>query len=196
MHLLLFILFPALELYLLVKAGGEIGALNIVLWVFVSAIIGLWAVRAQGQGAMNRVRADMAEGRVPQNNFLDGLLLFLGGILLILPGLVTDAVGLFLLVPPLRHLAAQGLARYLTAQQARPGGASRVIFFRSTGPGATPFSGGPFTAQGRPDPFNPAGANEADDSPRQATIIESTAIDITPSAKDKDANGIGGGKQP
>lgn len=183
MRALLFLLFPALELYLLVKVGGETGALNMVLWVFASALIGLWAVRAQGQETMNRTRAEIAAGRVPQSSFLDGLLLFFGGVLLILPGLITDAVGLFLLVPPLRRWAALALARYLTVQQSRPGGASRVIFFRSTNmpggmPGGMP---GPFPGAPR-QPYEqqpPYGQAEQDSTePRQATVIESTAIEI------------------
>lgn len=199
MRLLLFILFPALELYLLVKVGGEVGALNMVLWVFASALIGLWAVRTQGQDAMNRARADIAAGRVPQNTFLDGLLLFFGGVLLILPGLITDAVGLFLLVPPCRQWAAQSLARYLTSQQARPGGASRVMFFRTSGPGAAPFNGSPFESQNRPFDNGPCdeGHSQAyDEGPRQATVIDSTVIEVSSSLDDKDnKNGASGAKQ-
>lgn len=137
MRLIIFLLFPALELYLLVKVGGIIGALNMVLWVFVSAAIGLWATRMQGQHAMQKVRAELAEGRVPQNSFMDGVLLFFGGVLLILPGLITDAVGLLLLIPPFRRLAAVTVGRYLTTQQAK-GQASRVFIFR----------GGPFGGSG------------------------------------------------
>ena len=175
----LFLLFPAIELYLLVKVGSMIGALNMVLWVFASAAIGMWAVRAQGQGSMMRVRADLAEGKVPQNPFVEGLLLFMGGVLLILPGLISDAVGLLLLIPPARHAAAGVIAKYLAAQQAK-GQASRVIFFSSTGfPGA----GGPGFGQ-RPTYQNndfqrmDDGMRE-EDGPRQATVIESTAIDVT-----------------
>lgn len=190
MRPLLFLLFPALELYLLVKVGAETGALNMVLWVFASAGIGLWAVRAQGQEAMNRARAEIAAGRVPQDNFLDGLLLFLGGVLLILPGLISDAAGLFLLLPPCRHWAGKSLAGYLGRRQTGAQGASRVIFFSSSAPGG-PFSppGGPFARQdGAFSPHDSRTAPEAfesqDAGPRQAVIIESTAIEINSTGKD------------
>lgn len=173
MRVLVFLLFPAIELYLLVKVGGIIGALNMVLWVFVSALIGLWAVRTQGQGAMLKARADLAEGRVPQDSFLEGLLLFIGGILLILPGLLTDAVGLVLLVPQARALAAPALARFFSARQSAGGGASRVVFFRSVNFDSGSFSGGENTR------FQYGPEHEADPrEPRQATIIESTAIEV------------------
>lgn len=186
MRLALFLLFPALELYLLVKVGGMIGALNMVLWVFVSALIGMWAVRAQGQSAMLKARAELEAGRVPQTPFLDGVLLFFGGILLILPGLLTDAAGLFLLVPPLRHWAALRLASYITSRQnAAAGGHTRIFFFSSGGfPGAgapsadRPFPPDPFNGPGQGGAVPPGPFRDASEPPRQATIIDSTAIDI------------------
>lgn len=185
MRLLFFLLFPALELYLLVLAGSAIGALNIVLWVFVSAAIGLAAARAQGQSAMQKARAELAEGRVPQNTFMDGLLLFFGGVLLILPGLITDAMGLFLLIPPFRHFAARAINRYLTAQQAKGQGA-RFFIFRS-GPGPR----GGFDAAG----FQGGSDSEGQDSgvfdteaqkPRQAAVLEIRTIDDSGSTENGD----------
>lgn len=197
MRFILLLLFPALELYILVKAGAETGALNMVLWVFASAAIGLWAVRAQGQETVNRARADMAAGRVPQDSFLDGLLLFLGGVLLILPGLISDAAGLFLLLPPARRWASSGLSRYLGSRQTGAGGATRVFFFKSGPPGHGPFAGGPFAPRSGPFPSQDGRSMdehdwEQDPGPRQATIIESTAIEIH-SAK---TDGPGGGAKP
>lgn len=196
--LLLFLIFPAVELYVLVKVGARIGALNTVLWVFASAALGIWAVRAQGRSAMVKVRSELAEGRIPQNPFLESLLLFFAGVLLILPGFISDFVGLLLLLPPLRRLAAAGLVHYLTAQRTRAGqggSASRVIFFSSgdlSGFGGVPrnggtgmFPGGPHGSYGPDGPGGPGGPGgdvrrmhpgESEQGPREATIIESTAI--------------------
>ena len=210
MRLLLFLLFPALELYLLVKVGGVIGALNMVLWVFVSAVIGLWATRLQGQNAMHKVRAELAEGRVPQNSFMDGVLLFFGGILLILPGLVTDAVGLLLLVPPFRRFAAVVVSRYLVTQQAK-GQSSRVFIFRGGSFGGPGQPGG-YDVHGAQGGYDVHGAQGVHDvrggqsgfarqscepgtfdaeaeEPRQATVLESRTIDV-------DASPEQGGAEP
>jgi len=121
---------------------------------------------------MLRVRVEMDAGRTPQTSFLEGLLLFIGGILLILPGLIGDTVGLLLLIPFVRHLAAPRLSAYLTARQASGTheSSTRIFFFQSGG----------FPA---PDPdqiiFDETPPQE-DLPPRQATIIESTAIEIEP----------------
>jgi UPF0716 protein FxsA len=190
MPFLLFLAVPLVELYVLIKAGAAIGALNLVLWELASAALGIWAVRAQGQGAMRTVRAELAQGRIPQNPFLDGLLIFLGGILLILPGLLSDALGLLLLLPPVRGLAAVALAKRLAARQARTGDAgasSRFVFFRSSGfsgPGGPfPPGSGPAWPPYRPDsvsghPGQYARTAYGDAPPRQATVLESSAMEF------------------
>ena len=202
MRFFFFLAFPALELYLLVKVGAVIGALNMVLWVFVSAAAGLWAVRAQGQDAMRKVRSELEQGRVPRNIFLEGLLIFLGGILLILPGLLSDALGLLLLLPPVRHLAVFPLAQWLAARQTGTGGAggaSRFVFFRSSG----------FSRSG--EPFSPDGARgvtfqrtyvsggsfvrpareEFDDgSPRQAIVMDSSPVETAGNGPDREGGRV------
>lgn len=171
MRLLLFFLFPALELYLLVAVGGVVGALNMVLWVFASAFIGMWAARVQGQAAMLKVRAELAAGRTPEQGFMDGLLLFVAGVLLILPGLITDAVGLFLLVPWFRHFTARFVNRHLASQQGRAR-MSGIFFVHGGGFGG---AGGGFGAHDQtksgsegPDVFETEVCE-----PRQAVVLES-----------------------
>lgn len=181
LKLLLFLLFPALELYLLVKVGSIIGAFNMVLWVFVSALLGIAAVRSQKQYSFEQMRADMAQGRGPQDSIREGLLLFLGGLLLILPGLITDAIGLILLLPPARRLIGDQLARYAARHASSGAGNTRFIFFGGS-PGFRP--GGP-QDPGFPGPdrnFPHAAPEET--GPREAVIIESTAIEITTESKD------------
>ncbi len=186
MKVFAFFMWPILELYLLIKVGAVVGALKLVLWVFVSAFIGLWVTRAQGMDVMQRAREDMAAGRAPQHALMEGLLLFAAGLLLILPGLISDAVGLLLLVPPLRHLAGQGLARYFASRQ---GGmqskSSRIIFFDYSRSGSSK-SGDYAPGQGPFPPDSSPFSTGRDETPRQATIIESTAIDVTPGEKKKD----------
>lgn len=197
MRFVLFLLFPALELYLLVKLGGVIGALNTLAWVVASALIGIWAVRAQGQSALLKARAEMEAGRVPQTPFLDGLLLFLGGILLILPGFMTDAAGLLLLIPPVRLRAAFALTACISSRQTSGTGSGARIFF---------FGSGGFSRAGAPprDPFTRHGPERSvhyepqtsDQAPRQATIIESTAIAMEkPASRDDPQSGNSSGSK-
>jgi UPF0716 protein FxsA len=183
---LLIFAFPALELYLLVKVGAVIGALNTVLWVFASAFLGIWVARAHSQYSIRKVMAEIEAGRAPQNAVVDGMLVFFAGVLLILPGLITDAAGLLLLLPFVRALIARSLSR--RSASGRVQGAT--IFFSSFGSGGS--TGPGFGGNGHSGPSERPSVHQDDGQtdlgPRQATIIESTAIDIT-------AHTEGGGKK-
>ncbi len=178
MPFVLFVLFSVLELFLLIKVGGKIGALNMTAWVFASALIGMWAVRAQGQSALRKVRAEQEAGRIPQHSVLDGMLLFFGGILLIVPGLISDALGLFLLIPPFRHLATRSLAARFSSRQSfgQSFGGAQMFFFKGSGfqrPDANAAEE-PCTGRGA-ESFAASAPHLSDKSPRQAVIIESSA---------------------
>lgn len=115
--LLLFIVFPLLELWLLIKLGSVIGALWTIILIIATALIGSQLVRHQGLGVMRRMREQQARGEAPAQPMLEGLALLLAGLCLILPGLITDTIGFLLLIPPLRSWAARSLlARAVTVQ--------------------------------------------------------------------------------
>ncbi|WP_127471157.1 FxsA family protein [Thiomicrorhabdus aquaedulcis] len=101
--LLLFVLIPLLELYVLIQVGGAIGALTTVLWVVASAFIGLALMRSQGLATMQKAQIAMAQGQAPQDALLEGVFIFIGGLLLFVPGLITDAVGVLFLITPVRQ---------------------------------------------------------------------------------------------
>ena len=135
--LILFFLFPVLEIYALATLGGAIGGLNVVLLVFASALLGVWVVRIHGQQCLQRVREELGAGRVPQELLLDNLFVFVAGVLLILPGPISDTVGLFLLIPLVRRLASARLSGYLTSHSARQGqgaffSGNGMFFYQST----------------------------------------------------------------
>lgn len=118
--LLLFIIAPIVELYVLIKIGGLIGVVPTVALVFLTALIGSQLVRRQGLDVMRRVRASQAHGEAPALPLLDGAALLLAGLLLITPGFISDTVGFILLIPRLRrHLARRLLARVVIIN---PGG--------------------------------------------------------------------------
>lgn len=128
--LILFFLFPLLEIYALVTLGGYIGGLNVVLLVFASAVLGGWVVRIHGQQCLQRVREELGAGRVPQELLLDNLFVFVAGVLLILPGPISDTVGLLLLIPFVRRMVSARLSGYLTSHSARQG---QGAFFSGNG---------------------------------------------------------------
>lgn len=102
--LLLLVLVTAIaELWVLVELASVLGVGLTVLLVVAVSVLGLFVVRAEGLKAWRRVQATLAEGRMPGAEVLDGALLLLGGVLVLIPGLLTDAVGLVLLLPPGRR---------------------------------------------------------------------------------------------
>jgi UPF0716 protein FxsA len=97
--LLLFTIVPLVELYLLVKLGTVVGVGPTVALVLFTGILGAWLARVQGLSVVHRLGADLAEGRLPTDALIDGLLILVAGAVLLTPGLLTDAMGFALLVP-------------------------------------------------------------------------------------------------
>jgi len=100
---LAFTIIPFVELYLLIKAGGYLGALNTVFIVILTAFFGALLARFQGLHTMLRVRESLGNGEIPAEDMLDALLIFLAGIVLLTPGFLTDLAGLLILIPVTRQ---------------------------------------------------------------------------------------------
>lgn len=110
--LLLFLVVPIVEIYVLIQVGGSIGAGPTVALVVLTAVAGAALVRAQGFRAWVRVQQAMNAGEIPAVEMLEGLLILIAGVLLLTPGFVTDGLGFLLLIPPLRRPLIRGaLAR-------------------------------------------------------------------------------------
>ena len=96
---LLFIGLPALEIFLMIKIGGKVGALNTVALIFLTAIIGVYFAKLQGIQALKSGMANLYKNRLPVNELLSGASIALAALLLIIPGFFTDFVGFLFLVP-------------------------------------------------------------------------------------------------
>lgn len=120
---LIFIIFPILEIIVLIKAGEMIGFWPTVLILIGAAVLGFIVIRQQGLTMVGRMMGAMNQGRFPLEPMLDSYVLTTAGFLLIMPGLISDAIGLLLLVPPLRRLAirsALGIAPEPRSQPQNP----------------------------------------------------------------------------
>ncbi len=100
--LLVFVAFPLVEIMLLIKAGELIGFWPTVSLLFAAAVLGVLVIRDQGLTMVSRVLTAVNEGKLPIEPMLDGYARVVAGSLLIVPGFLSDAIGLVLLVPPLR----------------------------------------------------------------------------------------------
>ncbi|MBI3772505.1 MAG: FxsA family protein [Gammaproteobacteria bacterium] len=116
---LLLLVFPLLELYLLIKAGGIFGAWPVVLWVIVVGLFGVSLIQSQGMATAERVRAALARGETPAMGMLEGLVMVVAGVLFLVPGLLSDAVALVLMIPPVRRAVIRRLIKSATGQPPR-----------------------------------------------------------------------------
>lgn len=107
------LLIPLADILLLVWVAGQIGAVLTVALVVLTALIGLLLVRAEGRHTIRKLQRRAAVGEVPTDELLDGALLIAAGAFLLTPGLVTDLVGLLLVVPPTRIPIRLALKRWI-----------------------------------------------------------------------------------
>lgn len=102
MLLLLFLIFtlvPLVELYLLIRLGTYIGALDTIAIVVFTGIAGGVLAKSQGLAVLRQIQIQIREGRIPAESLFDGLLILISGTMLITPGLLTDSLGFFFLIP-------------------------------------------------------------------------------------------------
>jgi len=110
---LLFTLVPAIELYLIIKVGSVIGALNTIFIIIFTGILGAYYARQQGFRVVSNIQLKMNQGTVPGDDLVNGAMLLVGGAFLITPGFITDFAGFSLIFPPTREAIKVGVKRYL-----------------------------------------------------------------------------------
>ena len=101
---LIFIGLPALEIFLMIKIGGEIGALSTIALIFLTAIIGIYYARLQGIQTLKSGLINLYQNKVPVYELIAGASIAFAALLLIIPGFFTDIIGFILLIPFSRKL--------------------------------------------------------------------------------------------
>lgn len=139
--IILFIVVPILELYVIVQVGQWIGLVPTLALLLADAVLGSLLLKHQGRGAWRRFNEALAARRFPGKEVADGLLIVIGGTLLLTPGFLTDLVGLFLLIPPTRAIARRLLKRLTVG---------RFTVVGVPGGGRDPFGPPPGSAGPRP----------------------------------------------
>jgi UPF0716 protein FxsA len=111
---LIFIVVPIAELYVIIQIGGLIGVLPTLALLLADALLGSLLLRHQGRGAWQRFNAAIAERRFPGREVADGAMIVIGGTLLLTPGFITDVFGLIFLIPPTRAIVRRLGRSYFT----------------------------------------------------------------------------------
>jgi len=123
--LVLFVVVPLVEIYVIVKVGQAIGAWPTILLLVVDSIFGTWLIRHEGSRAWRALRDALDSGRMPARELADGALILVGGTLMLAPGFVTDAFGILMILPFTRPFFRRLLTQVV---------ASRLVVARFAGP--------------------------------------------------------------
>ena len=102
--ILLIIGIPAIEIYLMIKVGGTIGALNTILLIFFTAITGVYFAKIAGLSTLRSGFNQLIKNEIPIYEIISGAALAFAAFLLILPGFLTDVVGFLLIIPTTRKV--------------------------------------------------------------------------------------------
>lgn len=111
--LILLLVVPIAELWVIVQVAGEIGALFTIALLILVSVLGAWLLKQQGLATWNRMQATLRRGEMPTKEVTDGALILLGGALLLTPGFLTDVVGLLLVFPATRAAVKSTFRRFL-----------------------------------------------------------------------------------
>jgi UPF0716 protein FxsA len=125
---LAFLLVPLIEIALFILIGNAIGVWPTLLGVLVTALAGSAVLRIQGVALFNEIRGTMGRGMLPARALAEAMMVAVAGVLLLTPGYFTDALGILLLIPPVRG----ALYAFLRA---------RMTLVVAPGPTAEPRSG-------------------------------------------------------
>ena len=101
---IIFIGIPALEIFLLIKIGGKIGALNTVVLIFITAVIGIYFAKLQGIQTLKSGMVNLYQNKLPVYEIMSGASIAIAALLLIVPGFLTDFFGFLLLIPFTRKI--------------------------------------------------------------------------------------------
>ena len=135
----LFVAVPIVEIALFIQVGGVLGLWPTLAIVILTALAGTALMRAEGRGAMASLQRSLSEGGDPSGPIAHGAMILVAGVLLLTPGFFTDALGLALLLPPVRaalirfgaaRMAAKTSSGYLSRASSGPPYSSSRLFIK------------------------------------------------------------------
>ena len=101
---------PLIEIYLMIKVGGVIGALNTILLIFFTAITGVFFARLEGLNAIRSGFKQLLKNEIPIYEIISGAALAFAALLLIFPGFLTDLIGFLLIIPLTRKFFIKAIS--------------------------------------------------------------------------------------
>ena len=117
--LLLIIIIPVIEIYLLINIGSEIGAIYTILLIFTTAIVGVYYAKYEGLNTLKSGFIQLRKNETPAFEMISGAAIAFAAILLIIPGFVTDIFGFLLIFPPTRKLIFNSFSKKISVKKSR-----------------------------------------------------------------------------
>ena len=101
---------PLIEIYLMIKVGGVIGAINTIFLIFFTAITGIYFAKLEGLNAIRSGFTQLVKHEIPIYEIISGAALAFAALLLIIPGFLTDFVGFLLIIPITRKFFIKSIS--------------------------------------------------------------------------------------
>ena len=108
---------PLIEIYLFIKVGSEIGALNTILLILTTAIVGIWYARYEGFNTLRSGMSQLVKNELPLYEIVSGAAIAFAALLLILPGFATDIIGILLVFPVTRKIILSKYSKKNTSKK-------------------------------------------------------------------------------
>ena len=108
---------PLIEIYLFIKIGSEIGALNTILLILTTAVVGIWYARYEGFNTLRSGMSQLVKNELPLYEIVSGAAIAFAALLLILPGFATDIIGILLVFPVTRKIILNKYSKKNTSKK-------------------------------------------------------------------------------
>ena len=115
----IFILIPIIEITIFITVGSNIGILNTIAIILLTALIGIFLVRKRGLNLLFNARQNMSEGVIPTEQIKGGIFLLISGLLLITPGFFTDCIGFAVFLKPVQNFITLRASNYFSSRNRR-----------------------------------------------------------------------------
>ena len=119
MIFLIFIIIPILEITIFITVGSNIGVLNTIAIILITALVGIFLVRRRGLSLLFNARQNMSGGMMPTEEIKGGIFLLISGLLLITPGFFTDCVSFAVFLKPVQDFIALRAKNYFVSRTRR-----------------------------------------------------------------------------
>ena len=116
MIFLLFIFIPIIEISIFITVGSNIGILNTIAIILLTAIVGIFFVRRQGLNLLFNAQRNMSQGIMPTEEIKGGIFLLISGLLLITPGFFTDCIGFVMFLKPVQDFISRQASNYFRSR--------------------------------------------------------------------------------